>query len=52
MYVAKKKALIVQLICAFVFAHAKGRFSHDAGHLIGLKTDTIKFKERSLERGS
>ena len=35
MYVAKRKAMvscvvIVQLICAFVFAYAKTRLSHDA----------------------
>ena len=38
MYVAKRKALIscavtVQLICAFVFAYAKSRFSHEAVHM-------------------
>ena len=37
-FVAKAKALIsctvtVQLICTFVFANAKIRFSHDAAHL-------------------
>ena len=37
--VAKTKALIscavtAQLICAFVFAYAKIRFSHDAAHLV------------------
>ena len=35
----KTKALIsctvtVQLICAFVFAYAKSRFSHDAIHIV------------------
>ena len=25
-------AVITQLICAFVFAYAKSRFSHDAAH--------------------
>ena len=35
---AKTKALIsfavtAKLICVFVFAYAKGRFSHDAAHL-------------------
>ena len=39
MYLAKTKALIswavtAQLICVFVFAYAKSRFSHDAAHLI------------------
>ena len=38
-YVAKTKALIscmvtTQLICAFVFAYAKSRFSHNAAHII------------------
>ena len=38
MCVAKTKALIscavtAQLICAFVFAYAKSRFSHDAAYL-------------------
>ena len=37
---SEKKALIscavsAQLICAFVFADAKIRFSHDAAHIIG-----------------
>ena len=38
-YVAKMKALIgcaivtAQLICVFVFAYAKSRFSHDVAHL-------------------
>ena len=37
-YIAKTKALIsfavtVKLICVFVFAYAKSRFSHDAAHL-------------------
>ena len=39
MYLAKTKALIsfvvtVKLICVFVFAYAKIRFSHDVAHLI------------------
>ena len=38
-YVAKTKALIsfavtTKLICVFVFAYAKRRFSHDAAHFI------------------
>ena len=38
-YVVKTKALIslvvtAKLICVFVFAYAKSRFSHDAAHLI------------------
>ena len=38
MYVAKTKTLIscavtVQLICAFVFAYAKSRFSHEAAQM-------------------
>ena len=41
MYVAKSDVLIsyavpVQLICAFVFAYAKSRFSRDAAHLMSL----------------
>ena len=37
-FVSKTKALIscavtAQLICAFVFAYTKSRFSHDAAHL-------------------
>ena len=37
MYVVKTKALIgcavtAQLICAFVFAYEKSRFSHDVAH--------------------
>ena len=38
-YVAKKKALIsfavtAKLICVFVFAYAKSRFSHDAAQIL------------------
>ena len=38
MYVAKTKAMIsfaatAKLICVFVFAYAKSRFSHDAAHM-------------------
>ena len=38
MYVAKTKALVrclvtTQLICVFIFAYAKSRFSHDEAHL-------------------
>ena len=38
MYVAKTKALIsfavtTKLICVFVFAYAKSRFSHDEAHI-------------------
>ena len=37
-YVPKTKALVscavtVQLICAFVLAYTKSRFSHDAAHI-------------------
>ena len=40
-YVAKTKALIsfavtAKLICVFVFAYAKSRFSHDAAHLLAV----------------
>ena len=43
-YVAKTKVLIswavtVQVICAFVSAYAKSRFSHYAAHLIIRKGD-------------
>ena len=39
MYVAKTKALIsfvvtAKLICVFVFAYAKIRFSHDTAHIM------------------
>ena len=41
MYIAKSKVLIrcvvtAHLICAFVFAYAKSRFSHDAAHIFQL----------------
>ena len=41
MYVAKTKALIsftvtAKLICVFVFAYAKSRFSHDAAHIVDI----------------
>ena len=37
--ILKTKALIsfavtAKLICVFVFAHAKSRFSHDAAHMV------------------
>ena len=40
MYVGKTKALIsfavtAKLICVFVFAYAKSRFSHDVAHIEG-----------------
>ena len=43
-HVAKTKALIsfavtAKLICAFVFAYAKRRFSHDEAHLSNLALD-------------
>ena len=39
MHVAKTKALIscavtAQLICVFVFAYAKSRFSHNGAHIL------------------
>ena len=42
MYVAKTKALIscavtVQLVCAFIFTHAKIRFSYDMAQIMFLK---------------
>ena len=49
----KTKALIscvvtVQLICAFVFAYAKSRFSNDAAHLM-IKTDNCcQFPQKAL----
>ena len=55
-YVAKTKALMscvvtAQLICAFVFAYAKNRFSHDAAHIIkvlNLRT-TTNFTVKTLK---
>ena len=46
--VAKTKALIrcavtAQLICAFVFAYAKDRFSHDAAHIFMLHLTCFLF---------
>ena len=45
-YVAKTKALIsfavtVKLICVFVFAYAKCRFSHNAAHIISLVSISV-----------
>ena len=42
-YAAKTKALIscaitAQLICTFVFAYLKSRFSHDAAHETSVQT--------------
>ena len=45
---AKTKALIsctitAQLICTFVFAYAKGSFSHDVAHFnVGFKQNFMK----------
>ena len=40
-YVAKTKALVTgQLICNFVFANARSRFSHDAAHMCMLRLNT------------
>ena len=44
MYVAKTKALIsfavtAKLICVFVFAYAKSRFSQDLAHIIANSAD-------------
>ena len=32
---SKKKIVAAKLVCAFVFAHAKCWFSHDAAHIFG-----------------
>ena len=47
--IAKTKALIsfavtAKVICVFVFAYAKSRFSHDAAHLI----QTVSFMKYNL----
>ena len=47
MYVAKTRALIscvvtAQLICVFVFAYAKTRFSHDAAHILWILDKNLK----------
>ena len=52
-YVAKTKALIsftvtVQLICVFVFAYAKSRFSHDAAQFILVSILLFLLKVKSL----
>ena len=51
MCVAKTKALIscavtVQLVCAFVFALAKIRFSHDAAHITNGKSLTTIMSDK------
>ena len=55
--VAKTKVLIsfavtAKLICAFVFAYSKIRFSHEAAHLIfnNLQFDYIGKRENSKKR--
>ena len=45
---AKTKALIslavtAKLICVFVFAYAKSRFSHNAAHIEGLTLKVIAY---------
>ena len=47
---AKTKVLIsfavtAKLICVFVFAYAKKRFSHDEAHMIG-RFEILKFDSR------
>ena len=63
-YVVKTKALIsfavtVKLICIFVFAYAKSRFSHDAAHFMqhtNLLLDQVEepchpcYQARGMER--
>ena len=51
--VAKTKALIsfavtAKLICVFVFAYAKRRFSHDAAHFVLLTVPRRYFRFGSL----
>ena len=48
MRVAKTKALIsfavtAKLICVFVFAYAKSRFSHDAAHMLTCLGNILRF---------
>ena len=43
--VAKTKALI-KLICVFVFAYAKSRFSHNEAHMYGSLNKPAKYVER------
>ena len=55
-HVAKTKALIscavtAQLNCAFVFAYAKSRFSHDAAQLIAVHEkyiETLAYHEKNI----
>ena len=47
--VAKTKALIsfavtAKLICVFVFAYAKVRFSHDEAHILSVCDNAYKFQ--------
>ena len=49
--VAKTKALIsfavtAKLICVFVFAYAKSRFSHDAAQIVYDKNYEIDYKDK------
>ena len=41
-------AATVQLICAFVFAYARGRFSHDAAHIKLDYRNDPKFWDRQV----
>ena len=41
MYEVKAKAL---MICGFVMAYAKSRFSHDVTHMIPTLTEVLHFK--------
>ena len=54
-YVAKTKVLIsfavtAKLICVFVFAYAKSRFSHDAAHIFLCKYLCIQLLEAIIKQ--
>ena len=53
LYVVKTKALIsceatAQLICVFVFAYTKSRFSHDTAHIFELLYDKSRGAQQTL----
>ena len=43
-----KGAVTTKLICAFVFAYAKSRFSHDEAHITHVFAVRVTYKRKNL----
>ena len=42
-------AVTAKLICTFVLAYAKSRFSHDAAHFASLKADDLIYSDMEIK---